>query len=119
MCVSECGDVACEMCDYCGRLGNEVCDGVNCRRVGVTKSALCKDCEEKHGSQDSEAIIQRRMRDAQAEISQWEEFDVLVVNDRFSAALEEMQQIIDDFRQQRPHPVNKQYRHLAEQLGKR
>ena len=49
LCVSECGDVACEMCDYCGRLGNEVCDGVNCRRVGVTKSALCKDCEEKHG----------------------------------------------------------------------
>ena len=49
LCVSECGDGACEMCDYCGRLGNEVCDGVNCRRVGVTKSALCKDCEEKHG----------------------------------------------------------------------
>jgi guanylate kinase len=69
--------------------------------------------------QDSEKIIQRRMRDAQAEISHWQEFDHLVVNDNFSKALDELQQIIQDFRQQRAHAVNQQNQRLAEQLGKR
>lgn len=72
-----------------------------------------------HRGQDSEDIIRRRMRDAQAEISHWEEFDFLVVNDQFSAALEELQQIIEDFRRQRPRPASNQNQHLAEQLGKR
>lgn len=70
-------------------------------------------------AQDSEQIIQRRMRDARAEISHWKEFDYLVVNDNFDTALEELQRIINDFREHRPHGVNKQYQHLAQQLGKR
>jgi guanylate kinase len=68
--------------------------------------------------QDSEKIIQRRMRDARAEISHWAEFDFLVVNDKFDAALEELLAIINDFRHQSSHEVNKNYQHLAQQLGK-
>ena len=69
--------------------------------------------------QDSERVIQRRMRDAQAEISHWAEFDHLVVNDNFDTALEELLAIINDHRQQKPHKVNKDYQLLAQQLGKR
>jgi len=69
--------------------------------------------------QDSDSVIQRRMRDAQAEISHWAEFDQLVVNDDFDTALEELLAIINDHRLQRPHQVNKNYQRLAEQLGKR
>jgi guanylate kinase len=44
--------------------------------------------------QDSAAVISRRMREAQAEISHWEEFDYLVVNEDFQTALEDLQAII-------------------------
>ena len=69
--------------------------------------------------QDSSAVIQRRMRDAQAEISHWAEFDYLVVNDNFDKALEELIAIINDHRHQRPHKVNKNHQLLAQQLGRR
>jgi len=69
--------------------------------------------------QDSEAIIQRRMRDARSEISHWAEFDHLVVNDNFDAALEELLAIINDHRRQRPRMANKNHQYLAERLGKR
>lgn len=69
--------------------------------------------------QDSEKVIQRRMRDARAEISHWAEFDQLVVNDNFNSALEELLAIINDHREQQPHQVNKDYQFLAQQLGKR
>lgn len=68
--------------------------------------------------QDSAAVIQRRMRDAQTEISHWDEFDQLVVNNNFELALEELRSIINDHRKQRPHKVNKDYQRLAQQLGK-
>ena len=68
--------------------------------------------------QDSDDVIQRRMRDAQAEISHWAEFDQLVVNDDFDTALEELLAIINDHRTQQPHQVNKDYQLLAQQLGK-
>jgi len=67
--------------------------------------------------QDSSDVIHRRMRDAQAEISHWEEFDQLVVNDNFDAALEELASIINDHRMRRSHKINKHYKHLAQQLG--
>lgn len=63
-------------------------------------------------------MIQRRMRDARAEISHWAEFDQLVVNDNFDTALEELLAIINDHRTQQPHQINKDYQHLAQQLGK-
>jgi len=67
--------------------------------------------------QDSAGVIQRRMRDAQAEISHWAEFDQLVVNDNFDVALEELAAIINDQRMQRPHKKNSNYQRLAQQLG--
>ncbi|MDH3902995.1 MAG: guanylate kinase [Xanthomonadales bacterium] len=69
--------------------------------------------------QDSEEVIQRRMRDAQSEISHWAEFDHLVVNDNFDTALEELRSIINDYRNQKPHKVNKKHLLLAQQLGRR
>ena len=68
--------------------------------------------------QDTQEVIQRRMRDAQAEISHWAEFDQLVVNDDFDTALEELAAIINDHRLQRSHEVNKKYQHLAQRLGR-
>ncbi len=68
--------------------------------------------------QDSASVIQRRMRDAQAEISHWAEFDHLVVNDDFDTALEELLTIINDHRTRQPHQVNKHNQLLAQQLGK-
>jgi len=68
--------------------------------------------------QDSEKVIQRRMRDARAEISHWAEFDHLVVNDNFDTALEELHAIINDHRNQKPHKVNKNHQLLAQQLGR-
>lgn len=68
--------------------------------------------------QDSDEVVERRMRDARAEISHWAEFDHLVVNDNFNTALEELLTIINDHRNQRPHKVNKNYQLLAQQLGK-
>lgn len=68
--------------------------------------------------QDSEQVIDRRMRDARAEISHWQEFDFLVVNDNFDTALEELEAIIDDFREGRKQKTNKNHQNLAERLGK-
>jgi guanylate kinase len=58
------------------------------------------------------------MRDAQAEISHWAEFDYLVVNDNFDAALEELLAIINDHRKGKPYKVNKNHQLLAQKLGR-
>ena len=68
--------------------------------------------------QDSEEVIQRRMRDAQAEISHWDEFEYLVVNDDFNAALDELIAIINDHRRHKTHIINKNNQLLAQQLGR-
>jgi guanylate kinase len=68
--------------------------------------------------QDSAKVIQRRMQDAQAEISHWAEFDQLVVNDNFDTALEELLAIINDHRNLIPHKVNKNHQLLAQRLGR-
>lgn len=44
--------------------------------------------------QDDVSIIDRRMRDAEAEMSHYQEFDFVVVNDDFDAALDELRAII-------------------------
>ena len=44
--------------------------------------------------QDGPAVIERRMRDAQAEISHWNEFDHVVINDEFDLALEDLHAIV-------------------------
>ena len=43
--------------------------------------------------QDDEAIIERRMRDAQSEASHFDEYDYLIVNDDFDTALQELRAI--------------------------
>lgn len=45
-------------------------------------------------AQDSEATIQRRMRDAVTEMAHCQEFDYLVVNDEFERALTELASIV-------------------------
>jgi len=44
--------------------------------------------------QDSDEIIQRRMRDAKSETSHYPEYDYLVINDQFEQALEELRSIV-------------------------
>lgn len=44
--------------------------------------------------QDSEEIIQRRMRDARSEMSHFGEYDYLIINDDFNNTLEELRSII-------------------------
>ena len=44
--------------------------------------------------QDSEIIIERRLRDAEADMSHYDEFDFVVVNDDFEQALSELRAIV-------------------------
>jgi len=67
--------------------------------------------------QDSAKVIQRRMREARADISHWAEFEQVVVNDDFDTALEELTAIINDHRVRRPRKINKHHQSLAQQLG--
>jgi guanylate kinase len=43
---------------------------------------------------DSPEVIARRLRDAVADMSHWNEFDYVIVNDRFDQALEELEAIV-------------------------
>jgi guanylate kinase len=47
-------------------------------------------------STDSDEVIQRRLRDAAEDIAHWNEFDYVVINDRFEQALEDLQAIVED-----------------------
>lgn len=67
--------------------------------------------------QDSAEVIRRRMRDAQAEISHWEEFDYLVVNEDFQTALQDLQAIIHCCRLGREIQARQHAALLAELLG--
>jgi guanylate kinase len=69
-----------------------------------------------HRRQDSEAVIDRRMQAARAEISHAEEFDFLVVNDTFAAALADLHSIIRQGRLERSGDVQKNREILAELL---
>lgn len=69
--------------------------------------------------QDSEKIIQRRMRDAQAEISHSNEFDHLVVNDDFDKALLDLHSIIRSGQPARNITGSECREILAELLGTR
>ena len=43
---------------------------------------------------DAEAVIQRRLRDAAADMTHWREFDHVVVNDDFGTALDELRDVV-------------------------
>jgi guanylate kinase len=47
-------------------------------------------------STDSDAVIQRRLRDAAQDLGHWDEFDYVVINDRFEQALEDLRAIVLD-----------------------
>ena len=57
--------------------------------------------------QDSEAVIERRMRDAIAEMSHYAEYDYLVVNDQFNQALREIGSLITAQRLRCPAQVQR------------
>ena len=67
--------------------------------------------------QDSDSVIRRRMRDAQAEISHWDEFDFLVINDKFEEALSELHSIIRSGKLCHPFDEQQYGEILAELLG--
>ena len=69
--------------------------------------------------QDSASVIQRRMRDAQAEISHWNEFDFLIVNEKFEQALGELRSVIRSGKLRRPYDQQQNGEVLAELLGTR
>ena len=67
--------------------------------------------------QDAPEVVERRMRDARSEISHWDEFDHVVINDDFEAALADLSAIV---RQGAPLRRNQQHRTeeiLADFLG--
>jgi len=45
--------------------------------------------------QDSDEIIERRMRDAQAELSHYGEYDYLLINDQFDLALQQLGEVVN------------------------
>jgi guanylate kinase len=47
-------------------------------------------------STDSETVIERRLRDAADDLGHWNEFDYVVINDRFEQALEDLRAIVED-----------------------
>jgi guanylate kinase len=69
--------------------------------------------------QDSADVIARRMRDARSEISHWDEFDFLVVNDEFEDALDDLQAIIRTGRAQRRNQDERNRKILADLLKNR
>jgi guanylate kinase len=46
-------------------------------------------------STDSDAVIERRLKDAAEDLSHWREFDYVVVNDRFEKAVTDLLDIVD------------------------
>ena len=88
-----------------------------CRSIFIVPPSL----EELHRrltrrGQDDDAVIRRRMRDARNEISHWDEFDFLVINDEFDDALADLQCIIRHGPAQRDHQREREAEILAELL---
>ena len=69
--------------------------------------------------QDNDTVVQRRMRDAQAEISHWDEFDFLIINDKFDEALGKLHSIIRSGSLRQPYDQKQYGEILAELLGTR
>lgn len=67
--------------------------------------------------QDDAAVVARRMRDAEAEISHYAEFDYLVVNDDFDTALAELGAVVTASRLRREVQTVRHAGMLQELLG--
>jgi guanylate kinase len=46
-------------------------------------------------STDSDEVIQRRLRDAAEDLTHWAEFDYVVINDQFDAALKDLRAVVE------------------------
>lgn len=83
----------------------------NAVSIFILPPSIAALSERLHGrGQDSAEIIQRRMRDAQNEMSHYAEYDYVVINDNFTTALEEL---ICIFRSERLKLARQQLRHQA------
>jgi guanylate kinase len=51
----------------------------------------------KNRGQDDDEIISKRMENAEREMSHYEEFDYIIINEQFDSALIDLMNIIDDF----------------------
>lgn len=80
-------------------------DAVSIFILPPSKAALRERLTDR--GQDDESIIARRMRDAEAEMSHYGEFDYVVVNDDFDAAVADLEAVI---RCQRLHTDRQQSR---------
>ena len=81
----------------------------NAVSIFILPPSIAALSERLHGrGQDSAEIIQRRMRDAQNEMSHYAEYDYVVINDNFTTALEEL---ICIFRSERLKLARQQLRH--------
>lgn len=67
--------------------------------------------------QDDDAVIERRMRDAISELSHYDEFDYLVVNDDFDTALDALRAVLLANRQLRAAQVARHRQQLADLLS--
>ncbi len=67
--------------------------------------------------QDSEAIIQRRMREAETEMSHYGEYDYLVVNDDFHEAVQDLRAIVRGRRLERERQQARLGKLLKDLLG--
>lgn len=67
-------------------------------------------------AQDAEAVVQKRMARAIDEISHWEEYDYVVVNDDLNFAMKNIQTILDAERFKRWRQLD--VRHFVDALGK-
>lgn len=66
--------------------------------------------------QDSPEIIARRMGEARSEISHWDEFDFVLINDNFEQAVDDLLSIIHDGRPAKAVPSGKLSALVAELL---
>ena len=66
--------------------------------------------------QDSLEVIERRMKDARAEISHWSEFDFVIINDDFDETLADLQSIVRHRKPCRPQQKDRNDDLVAELL---
>ncbi len=71
---------------------HKVAEAVGIFILPPSRSALEQRLRERR--QDSDAVVARRMRDAVREMSHWAEFDYVVVNEAFTAALADLRSIV-------------------------
>lgn len=95
----------------------QVCARIPCHSLFIlppSRAALAQRLRSR--GQDSDTVIHRRMEQARAEISHYEEFDYLVINDDFATALSQIQTLIASLRLRTEVQRQQQANLLAELL---